>query len=32
MGELIVQQAEEALAVISVPAHAALIELTFDPP
>jgi metal-sulfur cluster biosynthetic enzyme len=32
MGELIVQQAEEALANLSAPAHAALIELTFDPP
>ena len=32
MGELIVQQAEEALANLSAPAHAARIELTFDPP
>lgn len=32
MGELIVQQAEEALTAISAPAHAARIELTFDPP
>ena len=32
MGELIVQQAEKALAAISTPACSARIELTFDPP
>jgi metal-sulfur cluster biosynthetic enzyme len=32
MAESIVQQAEEALAAISAPTHAARIELTFPPP
>lgn len=32
MGELIVQQAEEALADLSIPNQAARIELTFNPP
>ena len=32
MGELIIEQAEAALAAISAPAEPARIELTFDPP
>jgi metal-sulfur cluster biosynthetic enzyme len=32
MGGLIVEQAEEALALATSPAHSARIELTFDPP
>ena len=32
MGELIVRQAEEALAGLSSPVRSARIELTFDPP